>query len=138
MITANDTPFPPPGPPDTGGHGLSTRQRQVLELAAQGLTRRQIARRLGLREYTVNEHLKQIYRKLKVHNRVGAVTLAMRQGLLETTRPAAGLGPVGIGDSASGRLAHQCPRCGCRMEVAGWLREGTAGRRWLDVHHSKE
>lgn len=65
------------------GRGLSTRQKQVLELSAQGLSRSNIAGVLDLRYYTVSEHLKQIYRKLGVHNRAAAVPVAMGEGLIE-------------------------------------------------------
>lgn len=47
--------------------GLSTRQQQVLELSAQGMSREVVAEFLGLSYYTIAEHLKQAYRKLGVH-----------------------------------------------------------------------
>ena len=64
------------------GHPLSERQRAVLALAAQGLTARQIATRLGLRERTVTTHLDHIYRRLGVSGRVAAITEGARLGLV--------------------------------------------------------
>jgi DNA-binding CsgD family transcriptional regulator len=55
----------------------------VLELAAEGLTARQIATRLGLRERTVTTHLEHIYRKLGVSSRVAAVTKGAELGLVQ-------------------------------------------------------
>ncbi|MGZ4125886.1 MAG: LuxR C-terminal-related transcriptional regulator [Actinomycetota bacterium] len=65
---------------------LTERERQVLEIAAEGLTARAIADRLGVRERTITTHLGRIYGKLGVHGRVGAVLEAARSGLV-TVRP---------------------------------------------------
>lgn len=61
---------------------LTERERDVIELAAEALTARQIASRLGLRERTVTTHLEHIYRKLGVSSRVAAVTEAAKLGLV--------------------------------------------------------
>ena len=52
---------------------LSPAQEQVLALAAAGLTNDQIGRRLGLAVSTVEKHLTQVYRRLKMPNRAAAV-----------------------------------------------------------------
>ncbi len=52
---------------------LSTRQREVLGLALQGLPNKVIARRLQIAEGTVKVHLSMVYRALGVKNRVGAL-----------------------------------------------------------------
>jgi LuxR family transcriptional regulator, maltose regulon positive regulatory protein len=57
-----------PPPPD----GLSPREREVLELLADGLTNRQIAERLVLSEHTVHRHVANILRKLRVPSRAAA------------------------------------------------------------------
>jgi DNA-binding CsgD family transcriptional regulator len=56
---------------------LTTRQRQLLQLVAQGYTNYQIARRLGVAEGTIRAHLYQIYSRLGVssHRRRHSVTL---------------------------------------------------------------
>ncbi len=55
---------------------LTPRERQVIQAAADGLTARQIGRRLGMSERTVTTHLTKIYRKLGVSNRVAALAAA--------------------------------------------------------------
>ena len=61
---------------------LTEREREVLVVAAQGLTARQIASRLGVRERTVTTHLARIYGKLGVGNRLAAIRLAAQSGLV--------------------------------------------------------
>jgi DNA-binding NarL/FixJ family response regulator len=61
---------------------LTGREREVLAVAAEGLTARQIATRLGVRERTVTTHLARIYGKLGVGNRLAAVRMAARSGLV--------------------------------------------------------
>jgi DNA-binding CsgD family transcriptional regulator len=51
---------------------LTRREQEVLKVAAEGLTAREIARHLGVRERTVTTHLGRIYGKLGVNSRVGA------------------------------------------------------------------
>jgi DNA-binding CsgD family transcriptional regulator len=47
----------------------------------QGLTTKEIADRLGLSIHTVDTHLRNIYRKLHVHSRAGAVAKALQAKL---------------------------------------------------------
>ena len=54
-------------------HDLSERQRQILELLSQGLTKKDVARHLGLTVPSVNSHVSRAYRKLRVHNITGAL-----------------------------------------------------------------
>ena len=61
---------------------LTDREREVLKVAAEGLTARQIASRLGVRERTVTTHLGRIYSKLGVGTRVAAIRLAADAGLV--------------------------------------------------------
>lgn len=61
---------------------LTERERQVLSVAAEGLTAREIASRLGVRERTVTTHLARIYGKLGVGSRLAAIRLAARAGLV--------------------------------------------------------
>ena len=51
-------------------------------MAAEGLTAREIAARLGVRERTVTTHLGRIYGKLGVGSRLAAVRIAARSGLV--------------------------------------------------------
>ena len=52
---------------------LTSRECQVLELVAKGLTNKEIARRLTISPKTVDAHLQKIYRKMQVSNRAEAV-----------------------------------------------------------------
>jgi DNA-binding NarL/FixJ family response regulator len=61
---------------------LTRREREVLVVAAEGLTAREIADRLGVRERTVTTHLARIYGKLGVGNRLAALRIAARAGLV--------------------------------------------------------
>lgn len=64
-------------------YGLSERELEVLQLLSQGLLATSIASRLGLSPRTVHKHLGNIYEKMGVHDRLVAVELARRQGLVE-------------------------------------------------------
>jgi DNA-binding NarL/FixJ family response regulator len=64
---------------------LSDRQREVLEQVALGRSNDEIARRLFISRNTVKFHLREIYTRLGVHNRVEAARAA-QDGL--TTSPA--------------------------------------------------
>jgi DNA-binding NarL/FixJ family response regulator len=66
---------------------LTARERQVLAVAAEGLTARQIGVRLGVQERTVTTHLARIYGKLGVGNRLAAVRVAARSGLVTVGAP---------------------------------------------------
>ena len=56
-----------------GAEGLTPREREILELVAQGLTNAQIARMLWISLGTVRKHLENAYGKLEVHTRTAAV-----------------------------------------------------------------
>jgi two-component system nitrate/nitrite response regulator NarL len=62
---------------------LSERERQVLEMIAEGMLAPEIGRRLYLSPATVKSHLQSLYDKLGVSDRAAAVAEAMRRGLLE-------------------------------------------------------
>ena len=61
---------------------LTARELEVLDLIAQGLTNRQIAHSLGVKEETVKMHVRNIMDKLQVQDRTEAVTLAHRRGII--------------------------------------------------------
>ena len=66
---------------------LTQREREVLAIAAQGLTAREMAFRLGVRERTITTHLARIYGKLGVGNRLAAIRLAAQSGLVSVGAP---------------------------------------------------
>ena len=55
---------------------LTERQRQIILVLAEGITNKEIGRRLGLTEGTVKVHLHRIYRKLGIANRTVLAVLA--------------------------------------------------------------
>lgn len=61
---------------------LTHREIEVLNVASEGLTSRQIGRRLGLQERTVTTHLSRIYKKLGADSRVAAINQAAMWGLI--------------------------------------------------------
>lgn len=61
---------------------LTTRENQILLLVADGLGNKEIADRLSLSRYTVECHIKHIYRKLAVSSRTRAIHAARQRGLL--------------------------------------------------------
>ena len=65
-----------------GQYDLSPREKEVLNLLVDGLSKRQIADRLIVSFYTIDTHLKNIYEKLHVHTRSGVVAKALRERLI--------------------------------------------------------
>ena len=62
--------------------GLTEREVEVLQIAAKGITRQDMAARLFLSENTVRHHLESIYGKIGVSSRAGAVLFAVENELL--------------------------------------------------------
>jgi len=56
---------------------LTSREREIVTLVAEGQSNKEIARRLGLTDGTVKIHLHNIYRKLEVSNRTSLTALAL-------------------------------------------------------------
>ena len=61
---------------------LSTRETEILEMVAKGLTNKEIARVLQISQYTVRNHINHITAKLEAGDRTEAVTVALQQGIL--------------------------------------------------------
>jgi two-component system nitrate/nitrite response regulator NarL len=64
------------------GTGLSPREREVLQLVADGGSVPRIAEALGVSAGTVKTHLRRTYAKLDTHDRAAAVATALRRGLI--------------------------------------------------------
>lgn len=52
---------------------ITPREKEVLQLLARGMTYREMSLDLGVTTETVKKHLKNIYRKLKVSNKIAAL-----------------------------------------------------------------
>jgi DNA-binding NarL/FixJ family response regulator len=64
----------------TSEHPFSPREHEVLSLAADGLTNKEIAYRLGISERTVQFHINSIFNKTTTSSRTEAVALALKSG----------------------------------------------------------
>jgi two-component system, NarL family, response regulator NreC len=64
------------------GDVLSLRERQVLQLVAEGKTTKEIAGVLGVSIKTADSHRARIMRKLDIHDTAGLVRFAIRRGLI--------------------------------------------------------
>jgi DNA-binding CsgD family transcriptional regulator len=62
---------------------LTRREREVLALVAEGMTNREIGKRLFISDKTASVHLSNVMTKLNVTSRTEAVTVAHRRGLLD-------------------------------------------------------
>jgi two-component system response regulator NreC len=62
---------------------LTPRQRQVLQLVAEGRTTKEVATLLGLSSKTAESYRAQIMEKLDIHQTAGLVRYAIRRGLIE-------------------------------------------------------
>ena len=61
---------------------LTPRQREILQLVAEGHTSKEIAQRLGLSYRTVETHRNQLMKRLGISDLTGLVRLAVRVGLI--------------------------------------------------------
>jgi DNA-binding NarL/FixJ family response regulator len=79
---------------------LSKREREIMDLLAQGLTGEQVAERLVLSSETVKTHIRNAMTKLEASTRVHAIAIALREGFIQPPasasddgHPGAALGP---------------------------------------------
>jgi DNA-binding CsgD family transcriptional regulator len=74
-----------PQPPRVLAADLTPRQKEVLQLLAQGMSTEQIAAELHLTTETVRNHIRHVLKGLDAHSRLEAVVIARRQGLIRDT-----------------------------------------------------
>ena len=70
----------PPAEPERDA--LTPREREVLEMLAEGLSNKEIAWRMNISEHTVKFHVASVFAKLDVSTRTEAVMQGLRRGLL--------------------------------------------------------
>jgi len=63
-------------------HGLTERERQVLQLAAYGKTNDEMAAELGISKETIKTHVCHVLWQLNAANRTEAVAIALRAGAI--------------------------------------------------------
>jgi len=63
-------------------YNLSTREKEILKLLVDGLSKRLIAEKLYLSYHTIDSHIRKIYEKLEVHSNSSAVAKALREKLI--------------------------------------------------------
>ena len=68
---------------DEGDRTLSARQREILQMLADGMQTDAVAQQLGLSTETVRTHTKRILAKLEASTRTQAVAIGIRHGLIE-------------------------------------------------------
>ena len=66
-----------------GANQLSKRERQVLQLVAEGKTTKEVAQSLGISVKTADSHRSHIMSKLNIHDTAGLVRYAIREGLVQ-------------------------------------------------------
>ncbi|NWF90699.1 MAG: response regulator transcription factor [Ignavibacteriaceae bacterium] len=68
--------------PKKTDYGLTPREKELLQLVTSGLSRQQIADKLFISFHTVTTHLKNIYSKLHVNSKSGAVSKVYKENIL--------------------------------------------------------
>jgi DNA-binding NarL/FixJ family response regulator len=66
---------------------LSKREREIMDLLAQGLTGEDVAERLVLSSETVKTHIRNAMAKLEANTRVHAIAIALREGFISPPEP---------------------------------------------------
>lgn len=66
---------------------LTTREREVLQLIAEGYTTNQIAELMSISPHTANRHRANIFQKTNAHNQMELIRLAVQQGLVILKNP---------------------------------------------------
>ena len=72
---------------DRAPHELTAREQEILRLIAEGLTNGAIAKRLFISVNTVRNHVQSVLSKLAAHSKLEALSVAIRDGLIEPPGP---------------------------------------------------
>lgn len=63
-------------------HGLSPREKEILDLLVKGKTIKEAASLLGIGYHTADEYIRAVYEKLHVTSRAGAVAKAVKERIV--------------------------------------------------------
>jgi DNA-binding NarL/FixJ family response regulator len=63
-------------------YGLSEREKEILKLLVEGLSKKQISEKIFLSHHTIDSHIRNIYAKLEVHSKGSAISKAIREKLI--------------------------------------------------------
>lgn len=63
-------------------YGLSEREKEILRLLVEGLSKKQISGKIFLSHHTIDSHIRNIYAKLEVHSKGSAISKAIREKLI--------------------------------------------------------
>lgn len=63
-------------------YGLSEREKEILSLLVEGLSKKLIAEKIFLSPHTIDSHIRNIYAKLEVHSKGSAISKAIREKLI--------------------------------------------------------
>lgn len=63
-------------------YGLTTREKEILQLLVDGMSKKHVADRLSISLFTVDTHLKNIYAKLHVHSQIDVIAKTLKEHLL--------------------------------------------------------
>ncbi|MDO9235018.1 MAG: response regulator transcription factor [Aquabacterium sp.] len=80
--TQHAAPIADTAPAQLDHERLTPRETEVLTYLSKGFTIKEIAALMGIKWFTVNDHIKSIYKKLNVSSRAEAAVLASKQGLV--------------------------------------------------------
>jgi DNA-binding NarL/FixJ family response regulator len=75
-----------PGSDRAHAEQLTPRQREVLQMIAEGLSTKEIAYRMGVSVKTVETHRTQLMERLEIHDVAGLVRYAIRIGLISAEK----------------------------------------------------
>ena len=67
------------------GHGLTSREAEVLQLIAEGQANKQVAAELGISVKTVEKHRQRLMQKLNIHDTAGLTRHAIASGIIESS-----------------------------------------------------
>lgn len=122
---------------------ITRRECEVAELAVQGLNNKQIARRLGLSEHTIKNHLFHIFDKLNVANRIELLFLMVKgrevhseELALQLFSHAQPVGPYVAAAAEKGFILAQLSLGLAHLEGRGVEQNDHAGYHWLRVAES--